>query len=100
LPLRYDRANQQEGSVMTVISWCSRRRLTAIVAVFTIAAASFAGGCVVAAQPHMQNALAALQNARAELQVAEANKAGHRVNAIRLVNEAIGEVQAGIAAGS
>ena len=85
---------------MTVISWCSRRRLTAIVAVFTIAAASFAGGCVVAAQPHMQNALAALQNARAELQVAEANKAGHRVNAIRLVNEAIGEVQAGIAAGS
>jgi hypothetical protein len=69
-------------------------------AVATIAAASFASGCVVAAQPHMQNALAALQNARAELQVAEANKAGHRVNAIRLVNEAIGEVQAGIAAGS
>ena len=85
---------------MTVISWCSRRRLTGIVAVVTIAAASFAGGCVVAAQPHMQNALAALQNARAELQVAEANKGGHRVNAIRLVNEAINEVQAGIAVGS
>jgi hypothetical protein len=34
------------------------------------------------------------------LQVAEANKCGHRVNALRLVNEAIGEVQAGIAAGS
>ena len=48
----------------------------------------------------MMNALAALQNARTELQVAEANKAGHRVNALRLVNEAIGEVQAGIAAGS
>jgi hypothetical protein len=85
---------------MTLISWCSRHRLASIAAVATIAAASFAGGCVVAAQPHMQNALAALQNARAELQVAEANKAGHRVNAIRLVNEAIGEVQAGIAAGS
>jgi hypothetical protein len=64
-----------------------------------IAAAGFAAGTY-AAQPHMQNALAALQSARAELQVAEGNKAGHRVAAIRLVNEAIGEVQAGIAAGS
>ena len=85
---------------MTVIAWCSRRRLAGIVAVAAIAAASFAGGCVVAAQPHMQNALAALQSARAELQVAEANKGGHRVTAIRLVNEAISEVQAGIAVGS
>ncbi len=65
-----------------------------------IAAVSFASGCVVAAQPHMQNALGALQNARSELQVAEANKGGHRVAALRLINEAIGEVQAGIAAGS
>jgi hypothetical protein len=78
----------------------NRRRLTGIAAVMTIAVVSFAGGCVVAAQPHMYNALGALQNARSELQVAESNKAGHRVNAIRLVNEAIGEVQAGIAAGS
>ncbi len=55
---------------------------------------------MVAAQPRMQNALGALQNARSELQMAESNKAGHRVNALRLVNEAIVEVQAGIAAGS
>jgi hypothetical protein len=34
------------------------------------------------------------------LQAAEANKGGHRVTAIRLINEAINEVQAGIAAGS
>jgi len=68
--------------------------------VVVIAAVSFASGCVVAAQPHMQNALGALQNARSELQVAEANKGGHRVAALRLINEAIGEVQAGIAAGS
>jgi hypothetical protein len=80
--------------------WSNRRRLAAIGAATIIAAVSFASGCVVAAQPHMMNALAALQNARTELQVAEANKAGHRVNALRLVNEAIGEVQAGIAAGS
>ena len=77
-----------------------RRRLVGIAAVLIIAAVSFAGGCVVAAQPRMQNALGALQNARSELQMAESNKAGHRVNALRLVNEAIVEVQAGIAAGS
>jgi len=53
----------------------------------------------VAAQPHMDNALASLQTARNELQVAEANKGGHRVTAMRLIDQAIGEVRAGIAAG-
>ena len=48
----------------------------------------------------MYNALHALQTARAELQEAAPNKAGHRVNALRLINEAIREVEAGIAAGS
>lgn len=83
-------------------AWFTKRRLTQIAAVVTIGLASFAGGCVVAAppQPHMYNALGALQNARSELQVAEADKGGHRVTAIRLINEAINEVQAGIAAGS
>jgi hypothetical protein len=90
----------EEGNMRTQTSWSSRRRLTHVAAVAIIAVVSFAGGCVVAAQPHMMNALGALQNAKSELQVAEANKAGHRVAALRLVNEAIGEVQAGIAAGS
>ena len=85
---------------MSAKSWFNRRWLAGAAGVTVIAAASFASGCVVAAQPHMYNALGALQNARSELQVAESNKAGHRVNALRLVNEAIGEVQAGIAAGS
>lgn len=48
----------------------------------------------------MQNALSTLENARHELQVAERDKGGHRVNALRLVNEAISEVQAGVSAGS
>jgi hypothetical protein len=78
----------------------SKSALTRLAVVAAIALSSFVGGCVVAAQPHMQNALGALQNARAELQVAERDKGGHRVNALRLINEAIGEVQAGIAAGS
>jgi hypothetical protein len=80
-------------------SWRSRRHLAFVAAAAALAGASFIAGTY-AAQPHMQNALAALQNARAELQVAEHNKGGHRVNAIRVVNDAIGEVQAGIAAGS
>ena len=65
-----------------------------------IAAVCFAAGVAIAAQPHMDNALAALQTARNELQVAEHNKGGHRVNAMRLVDQAINEVRAGIAAGS
>ena len=47
-------------------------------------------------QPHMQAARTALQSARNELQVAEANKGGHRVRAIELVDQAIAEVDAGI----
>lgn len=47
--------------------------------VAAIAVCSFVGGLAIAAQPHMDNALAALQTARNELQVAEANKGGHRV---------------------
>jgi hypothetical protein len=47
-------------------------------------------------QPHMQTALADLQAAKAELQQAVPDKGGHRVNALRLTNQAIGETQAGI----
>jgi len=50
-------------------------------------------------QPHMQTALASLKTARAELQVAIADKGGHRVAAIRLVDQAITQVQLGIGAG-
>jgi|SwirhisoilCB2_FD_contig_41_15676898_length_319_multi_3_in_0_out_0_1 hypothetical protein len=77
----------------------SRRRLFGCVTAAAIAGAAVAGGIAVAAQPHMDNALAALQTARNELQVAEANKGGHRVNAMRLIDQAIGEVRAGIRAG-
>jgi hypothetical protein len=63
-------------------------------------AASFAAGLAIAAQPHMQNALRALRNSKAELEVALADKAGHRVKAIALVDQAIAELQAGIVAGA
>jgi hypothetical protein len=61
--------------------------------------ASFAAGFAIAAQPHMQSALHALRNSKAELEAAMPDKAGHRVKAIGLVDQAIAEVQAGIVAG-
>lgn len=51
-----------------------------------------------AGQPHMQNALMHLREARAALQRAEHNKGGHRERAIEKVNQAIAEVEAGMAA--
>ena len=56
-------------------------------------------GVAFAYQGHMWNALHDLQAAKAELQSAAVDKAGHRVNAINLVNQAINEVNMGIQAG-
>lgn len=60
----------------------------------------FLVGRATAAQPHMRNALDHLISARAELQEATRDKGGHRVKAIGLINDAIAEVKAGIAAGA
>lgn len=62
--------------------------------------AGFTVGRASAAQPHMQVALDHLVAARGELQSAAHDKGGHRVNALRLVNDAIREVREGIAAGA
>jgi len=53
-------------------------------------------GQALADQPHMQAALDDLRAARDQLQESERNKGGHRVEALRLTNQAIDEVQAGI----
>ena len=65
----------------------------------TIAVCSlfFVSGWVSADQPHMRAALNALRTARNELQIASANKGGHRAKAIDLVNQAITQVEKGIA---
>jgi hypothetical protein len=47
-------------------------------------------------QPHMESALDALKSARRELDAATADKGGHRGNALRLVKQAIVEVEHGI----
>ena len=49
-----------------------------------------------AAQPHMTAARGYLQSALSELNAANTNKGGHRANAIKLVTQAIAEVNDGI----
>jgi hypothetical protein len=50
-------------------------------------------------QPHMQNALTALTNAKDSLEKATEDKGGHRVKALGYVKDAIDEVKKGIEAG-
>ncbi|HMA45040.1 MAG TPA: hypothetical protein VKO86_13540 [Gemmatimonadales bacterium] len=49
-----------------------------------------------AQQTHMKEALEALRTAKKHLDLAEADKGGHRAKAIELVNNAITEAQAAI----
>lgn len=76
------------------------RRSLLLLAAVAMSASGFAAGYVVAAQPHMRNALDALQTARSELQQATHNKGGHRVKALEHVNAAIVQVRRGIADGA
>jgi hypothetical protein len=60
-------------------------------------AASMGIGYAIGAQPHMTASIDLLRSARAELGAATANKGGHRERAIKLIDQAISEVRAGIA---
>ena len=62
-----------------------------------VIATSLCIGYALGAQPHMDESIAILQSARAELGKAEPNKGGHREKAIGLIDQAIAEVRAGIA---
>jgi hypothetical protein len=64
-------------------------------AVLLLSAATIAAA--VPDQPFMQAARADLQTAKRELQRATPDKGGHRAKAISLVNQAIAQVNAGIA---
>jgi len=75
------------------------RRRTLAIGVCVMALAAGGIGYAVAAQPRMEAALHALEKAQSELDAALPDKEGHRVKAIALVKDAIGEVRAGIAAG-
>jgi hypothetical protein len=73
----------------------SKKGLMAAALAATLGSGIFIGQAI-AAQPHMMAALESLRTARAELSEAEHNKGGHRDRAISLIDDAIGEVQAGI----
>jgi hypothetical protein len=67
-----------------------------LVASAVTAVALFASSAAFPNQPNMEAALTALQQARASLEKATADKGGHRVKAMKLVDDAIAEVKAGI----
>jgi len=54
---------------------------------------------VFARQGRMDKALELLRSARSELQEGAGDKGGHRVEAIRLIDQAINQVKQGIATG-
>jgi hypothetical protein len=58
------------------------------------------GTALAVAQAHMAAASGDLQSAAKELGAAKSDKKGHRVKALALVNQAMTEVKAGIAAGA
>ena len=62
-----------------------------------VAAACSIAAYAATAQPKMDAALAALQNARAQLVAANNNKGGHLPKAINLVDQAIAETKMGMA---
>jgi hypothetical protein len=74
----------------------SGKRLVAPFLLVAAAVCGFLAARAFADQPHMQAALEHLRAARQQLEVAVADKGGHRPKAIRLVNEAIGQVERGI----
>ena len=75
------------------------RLIAALMFVFGILVGSVVVGTAQAYQSRMVAARANLYAARTNLNAALADKGGHRAKAIDLVNQAIGEVNAGIAVG-
>lgn len=73
------------------------RRLAAVLLVLATALCfGFLAGRVVADQPHMHAALEHLRTAKQQLEQADADKGGHRKEAMRLVDQAVEQVELGI----
>jgi hypothetical protein len=73
------------------------RRFFTVLALVVVLATAFVAGRASADQPHMQAALEHLRAAKVELDAATADKGGHRAKAIALTNDAIAQVERGIA---
>jgi hypothetical protein len=72
------------------------RKLFAIALLVVALGSGFYAGRASAVQNHMVNARNHLNLAKEQLEAAAEDKGGHRVAALKLVNDAIGEVNAGI----
>ncbi len=73
------------------------RRFFSVLALLVVLATAFVAGRASADQPHMQAALGHLRAAKTELELATSDKGGHRAKAIALTNDAIAQVERGIA---
>lgn len=78
----------------------SKLRLAVIGVAGALAFTAMGAGAAVAFQPHMVSARNDLNAAQIELQQAIPDKAGHRIAAIGLVQQAIDQVNLGIQAGA
>jgi hypothetical protein len=76
----------------------SKGRLGALGLAFALFFGGLGAGTALAVQTHMINARSYLNSALGELNLATANKNGHRANAINLVKQAIDQVNLGIQA--
>ena len=75
----------------------SRSRIVVACLLCAVLLSGFLHGRASADQPHMQAALEHLREAKGELERADVDKGGHRARAIVLVNDAIAQVEKGIA---
>ena len=78
----------------------SKLRFGVLAALFAIFFSAIGAGTALAVQGHMLDARSYLNSALTQLEMATPDKAGHRVNAISLVKDAITQVNQGIAAGA
>lgn len=74
----------------------TRSRIVVAFLLCAVLISGFVIGRASADQPHMQAALEHLRMAKGELDKAEEDKGGHRVKALKMVNEAIAQVEKGI----
>jgi len=74
-----------------------RRSLIRVSLLTLVLVVGFVAGQLSAAQPQMQAALRHLRSAKGDLNRATTDKGGHRARAIELVEQAISEVEKGIA---
>lgn len=76
-----------------------RRKVVVLFMVVGLIIGGAIGGYAMIHEPHMEYALYHHIEAKAQLEMAEHDKGGHRVDAIKLINLAIAEVKKSIGAG-